>query len=131
MQCMSCSLAQGLCVNVPGINPTQREITPGRDLTCPRAAPCCPTLGKVLCARVKHTTAALRARQGHEAGSLITFTVQTVAAGSDAQDIKSSLCSLHAINQTNVNKARLSHSRQSRIPRWQFQCGARSTRLGK
>lgn len=38
--------------------------------------------------------------QGQEAESLITFTVQTEAAGSDAQDIKSSLCSLHAINQT-------------------------------
>lgn len=45
-------------------------------------------------------TTALRAYQGQEAEYLITFTVQTGAAGSDAQDIKSSLCSLHAINQT-------------------------------
>lgn len=40
------------------------------------------------------------AHQGQEAQSLITFTVQTVAAGLDAQGIKSSLRSLHAINQT-------------------------------
>ncbi len=43
------------------------------------------TLGKMLNAHVN--TTALRAHQGQEAESLITFTVQTVAAGSDAQDI--------------------------------------------
>lgn len=40
------------------------------------------------------------AHHWQEAESLITFRVQTVAAGLVAHCIKSSLCSLHAINQT-------------------------------
>lgn len=72
------------------------EILHRRDLTCHRTAPRCPTLGL----NAECALTALQVNQGQEAASLITFTVPTAAAGSDAQDIKSSLCSLHAINQT-------------------------------
>lgn len=84
--------------NVPGINQIRGEIIHRHDLTCLHRAPRWPTSGNMLNTHVN--TTAQWTHQGQEAESLITFTVQTVAAGSDAQDIKSSLCTLHAINQT-------------------------------
>lgn len=67
----------------------------GRDLSCTLAVPRLP------CAGIRQTrVTGPTEERGQEAGSLITFGVQTVAAGLDARRIKSSLCSLHAINQT-------------------------------